>query len=196
MTGVQDSQKISLPETEWHRGERGKLELAKMLPNGVAFGSRIAPKQDGAEMELWLRNGTDTVLTGPRSQICLLLKGAKDFNAQSNENKVIVELPWGEAMAVRSADGRRWIAVVWERSRAWANPRCPCFHSDPTLPDCLPGATVQVLGQFLIGEGADPSEELNRLEALGKLLPNRSAAADPPRGVRVGTTAEIICTHG
>ncbi len=189
---IWDKKKISLIETEWRRGERGKLELTKMLPNGIAFGSRIASKQNGAEMELWLRNGTDAVLTGLRTQICLLLKGAKDFNAQSNENKVIVKFPWGEAMAVRSADGRRWIAVVWERSRAWANPRCPCFHSDPTLPDCLPGATVQVRGRFLIGEGSDPSEELNRLEALGKLLSNRSAAADPQSGVRVGTTAEIL----
>ncbi len=189
---IWDEKKITLPETGWRRGEGGKLELTKVLPNGIAFGSRIAPQPEGAAMELWLRNGTDEILTKLRTQVCLLLKGAKGFEAQSNENKVTVKLPWGQAMAVRSEDGRRWMAVAWEGSRAWANPPCPCFHSDPTLPDCPPGATVRVQGRFLVGEGGDPAEELNRLEAAGKLLPKRTAGAESPRGVRVGAAAAEI----
>ncbi|MGH9362407.1 MAG: hypothetical protein ACRD2T_10865, partial [Thermoanaerobaculia bacterium] len=136
---IWDPKRIELPKLEWRRGAGGRLESMRVLPNGVAFGARVLPRPDGAEMDLWLRNGSEAPLSKLRVQVCGLLKGARGFEAQTNDNKLTVNLPWGEAMAARSADGRRWIALLWERSRAWGNPPCPCLHSDPTFPDCPPG---------------------------------------------------------
>jgi neutral ceramidase len=183
---VWDEKKLKLPPLEWRRVPDG-LVSHRVLPDGTAFGARVAPRRDGVDLELWLRNGTDAPLTKLRTQVCLLLKGAPGFDAQVSENKSTVPLPWGEAMAVRSADGRRWIAVAWERSKAWENKLCPCFHSDPTLPDCPPGATVRVRGRFLCGEGTDPVAEIRRLNGAGDLLPRRAAAAERAlEGAKVG----------
>ncbi len=168
---VWDAKKVELPSLEWRRRPDGSIELDRVLPNGVAFGVRALPRRDGAKMELWLRNGTSETLTGLRVQICAMLGHAAGFEAQTNDNKQTVKLPRGEAKAARSADGKRWVAMAWERSRAWANAPCPCLHSDPTLPDCPPGATVRVMGRFLVGEGSEVQAELERRQTAGQLLP-------------------------
>jgi hypothetical protein len=113
-------------------------------------------------MELWLTNETDKPLTGLRTQICAMLKGASEFNEQTTENKIF-ETP---AAAVRSGDGKRWILTAWERTgRSWGNKGCPCFHADPVLPDCAPGQTVRVRGRLWFYEGESVAEELKRASA-------------------------------
>jgi hypothetical protein len=98
-------------------------------------------------MELWLHNGTGAPLTRLRTQICVLLKGAPSFHAQTNDNKIFA----GTVASVRSAAGR-WISTEWERcGRTWGNAQCPCLHSDPVLPDCEPGQTVRVSGRLWFG---------------------------------------------
>jgi len=189
---VWDQKGVKLPPVEWRRGPGG-LASHRVLPDGVAFGARVGPLAGGADLELWLRNGTDETLRGLRVQVCLLLKGAAGFDGQVSENKAPVKLPWGEAMTVRSADGRRWLAVAWERSKAWENKLCPCFHSDPTFPDCPPGATVRVRGRFLAGEGPDPAAEVRRLAEAGELLPRRAAEGERAlEGVKAGAAAVEI----
>ena len=104
-------------------------------------------------MQLWLRNGTEQPLRGLRTQICVLLKGAPDFNAQSNNNKIFGKT----AAACADQSGSRWILTEWERcGRTWGNAQCPCLHSDPVLPDCAPGETVRVTGRLWFGEGRQP----------------------------------------
>src|SRR3954452_20886715 len=101
-------------------------------------------------MELTLRNNADQMLSRLRTQICVLLKGAPDFQEQSIANKVFGKA----AAAVRSADRSRWILTEWERcGRTWGNAQCPCLHSDPVLPDCAPGQTVRVTGRLWFAEG-------------------------------------------
>lgn len=156
-------QGITLPRLEWKRGVNGKLEIERTLPNGIAFGAKVTPEKEGVRMELWLRNKTKERLTGLRVQNCVMLRGAKGFHAQTNDNKIL-QSPFA---VCRSEEGRRYILTAWERcGRAWANPPCPCLHSDPIFPDCAPGETVHLHGWLSFYEGDDLQAELTRLRGL------------------------------
>jgi hypothetical protein len=62
---------------------------------------------------------------------------------------------------------RRWIITAWEPcQRAWANPPCPCLHSDPQFPDCAPGKTVHLRGWLSFYEGKDIDGEIKRNDGL------------------------------
>jgi hypothetical protein len=154
---------IELPTLEWNRRVNGTLDIERMLPNGIVFGTKIDPTCKGVHLEMWLTNGTKQELTDLRVQVCTLLKGAIGFEDQTNENKVFSE-PYA---ACKSADGKRWIITAWEPlHRTWANSKCPCLHSDPKFPDCLPGQTVWVRGWLSFYEGADVKAEFKRLDRL------------------------------
>ncbi len=102
---------------------------------------------------LWnCKNGTNEMLSNMRTQICIMFKGAAEFNQQSNENKLFRQ----PVAAVKSKSADRWILTAWENcSRVWGNTNCPCMHSDPVLPDCRPGEVVRVRGIVLFYEGDD-----------------------------------------
>jgi hypothetical protein len=142
---VWDEQNVIIENVDWIREDGPSLRSQWRLPNGVEFGARVT-HGERIEMELWLKNGTAQPLTRLRAQICVMLKGVAGFNQQTNDNKILRE-PVAE---VRS--GERRIVTEWERcgraygTRVWANPPCPCMHSDPGLPDCAPGETVRVRG--------------------------------------------------
>jgi hypothetical protein len=150
-----------LPRLEWRRLPNGTLESERVLPNGVAFGTRVTSARDAVHFELWLRNGSEETLTDLRVQNCVMLKGADGFTAQTNGNKRL-ESPFAIS---KSPDGRRWIITAWERSqRAWANPPVPCLHSDPQFPDCAPGQTERLRGWLWFYEGEAIDAELIRLK--------------------------------
>jgi hypothetical protein len=130
------------------------------MPNGVAYEVQVMPGRDAVDMSLRIRNGSSKALKNVRGQICVLLKGAPGFNAQTKDNKRLLEAEGGAA--VRSDDGRRWIATVWERGRAWQNPPCPCIHSDPAFPDLAPGAEATVKGTVFFHEGAGVDGEIRK----------------------------------
>jgi hypothetical protein len=93
------------------------------------------------------------VRRGLRAQVCVMLKGAPGFAGQTKENKVHGP---DAVCAVRADDGRRWIAVRFERARTWDNPPCPCIHSDPTFPDLAPGEESVSRGRVWWQEGEAP----------------------------------------
>ena len=145
---VWDKQGIKIPHGEWTVKADGKLEMVKALPNGVKIGSRIETKGDEVHFTLWLENGSPKPVTDLRAQVCILLKGAPDFDALTNDNKVLGE----RTASVRSPDGRRWMSTTWDLvHRPWANPPCPCLHVDPRLPDCAPGQRVSAKGRLWFG---------------------------------------------
>jgi hypothetical protein len=157
-------QGIALEPLEWIR-ENGSLRVERTLPNQVAFGARVVPTRDAIRMELWLTNKTDETLSGLVVQNCVMLKGASEFNSISNDNKIFRN-PF---VACRNAAGNRWIITAWENcKRAWGNAPCPCMHSDPQFPDCVPGETQRLHGWLSFYEGKDIEAELQRI--------NRSAA--------------------
>ena len=94
-----------------------------------------------------------------------MLKGAPQFNRQTNDNKVF-QPPFA---AVHSVDGNRWILTAWERAgRVWGKALVPCMHSDPKFPDCAPGETQRLKGWLEFYEGRDIDAELERLAAKWK----------------------------
>ncbi|MEQ2010515.1 MAG: hypothetical protein ABMA26_27325, partial [Limisphaerales bacterium] len=161
---VWSKQNIELPKLEWTRRTDGSLDFERTLPNGITFGTKVVPGRGGVRMEMWLRNGTKETLSDLRVQNCVMLRGAKGFTTQSNDNKVLAK-PY---IAARSDDGQRWVITAWEPNhRPWTNPPCPCIHSDPKFPDCKPGETQRVRGWLSFYEGADVQSEFKRLDGIG-----------------------------
>ena len=159
---IWDEQGVVIDNVDWTRHADGSLEHRRTLPNGIRFGATIRAAEAGADMEMWLRNGTAASLTALRTQVCVMLKGAPGFTAQTNDNKILR----APLAAARSESGDRWIITAWERcGRAWANPPCPCIHSDPVFPDCPPGATVRLRGRLRFYQGKDIEGEIARLIA-------------------------------
>src|SRR6185436_4836063 len=82
-----DKQGVKLDRIDWTRGDGGVLTSRRVLPDGLEFSVRVEPAADGARMELRLKNGTGRPLSGLWAQVCVMLKGAPGFNAQTRENK-------------------------------------------------------------------------------------------------------------
>jgi hypothetical protein len=161
---VWTKQNLTLEPLEWQRRDDGSLDIERRLPNGIRFGAKVVPARDAVGMELWLTNGTNERLTDLRVQNCVMLRGAAGFEEQTNANKRFT----GPYATARSRDGRRWVITAWEPlHRAWANPPCPCLHSDPKFPDCPPGETRRVRGWLSFYEGADLDAELRRIDQTG-----------------------------
>ncbi|MBX7167866.1 MAG: hypothetical protein K1X74_16150 [Pirellulales bacterium] len=154
---------VELPPLEWQvTAER--LSIERRLPNGIVFAAEIRPRRDGVQMRLRLTNGTDAPLDDLRVQNCVMLKGAPEFAAETNDNKVF-RAPYG---VCRNAAGNHWVITAWTPShRVWGNVPCPCLHADPKFPDCSSGATQEVRGWLSFYEGTDLDGELARLETIG-----------------------------
>jgi PhoPQ-activated pathogenicity-related protein len=171
---IWSKQDVELPKLEWNRRPDGTLDFERRLPNHVTFGARIVPGREGVRMELWLHNGSNERLTDLRVQNCVMLREAKGFTAQSNGNKNL-SAPFA---ACRSDDGHRWIITAWEPChRPWANPPCPCLHSDPKFPDLAPGETGRLRGWLSFHEGADVEAAFESIRASGWLDAGRNRAA-------------------
>jgi hypothetical protein len=155
-------QGIELEPLEWQRRDDGSLVTERRLPNGVVFGTSVRPERDAVRMEMWLENGSDETFRGLRVQNCVMLAGAPEFAAATPEDRVIRE-PY---IACRSRAGSRWVITAWSGcQRAWANPPCPCIHSDPAFPDAEPGDTHRLRGWVSFYEGDDLDGELRRIDA-------------------------------
>jgi N-acyl-D-aspartate/D-glutamate deacylase len=155
---------IELTPLEWKRLAEGVLEIERKLPNGIVFGVKIEPRPNHVRMELWLTNGTKATLSDLRVQNCVMLKGARGFESQTNDNKKFQ----GPYTACKSIDGKRWVITAWDHAnRTWGNAPCPCLHSDPKFPDCAPGETKHLVGWLSFFEGTDIEGELSRIEDTG-----------------------------
>lgn len=160
---IWDKQGIKLEPLEWQQIKNG-WTIERTLPNKVAFGTRVNPRSDHVRMEMWLTNGTTETFRGLVVQNCVMLKGLTGFEQQTNDNKLF-QKPYA---LCHNSDKNRWIITAWEPcQRAWANPPCPCLHSDPQFPDAAPGKTVHLRGWLSFYEGKDIEAEIKRIEVLG-----------------------------
>ena len=158
-----DKKGVTLKKQEWQRLDNGTLVMERRLPNGVVFGTRLMPGEEALLMEMWLTNGSDKPLSGLRVQNCIMLKGAPELAALSNDNKVF-KAPFA---ACRSSQGDRWLITAWEPCRAaWGNTKCPCMHSDPQFHDCAPGKTSRLAGWLSFYQGADLDAEIERIKRV------------------------------
>jgi hypothetical protein len=156
--------KIDLGKLEWKRRADGSFAFKRRLPNGIVFGATAVPAVRAVHMELWLTNGTRETLRDLRVQNCVMLKGAKGFEQQTNDNKIFSS-PY---VAGRSTDGRHWVITAWDPChRAWANAPVPCLHADPKFPDCALGETRRLRGWLSFYQGTDVEAEFRRIEQTG-----------------------------
>ena len=161
---IWEKQKIELPKLEWNRRKDGSLDIERKLPNGIVFAAQVVPVKEGVRMKLTLTNGSTEMLTDLRVQNCVMLKGAKGFDHQTNDNK-LMQSPY---VAAKNDAGDRWIITAWQPiHRPWANPPCPCLHADPKFPDCPPGEQRVLHGWLSFYEGQDIQSELKHLDGLG-----------------------------
>ncbi|MEM7232290.1 MAG: hypothetical protein AAF517_08960 [Planctomycetota bacterium] len=163
---VWDRKQVKLDHVEWKR-QGAQLVGERVFPNGLEFRTRVTPTADFVDMEMTLRNGTEIPLSGLRTQICVMLKGAPSFNDQTNDNKELLEAD--RIAAARSKDGKRWILTIWERSKPWGNKDCPCIHADPVFPDLKPGAGSTVRGRLFFVEGEDLESAIDGYRRAGLL---------------------------
>jgi peptidoglycan/xylan/chitin deacetylase (PgdA/CDA1 family) len=154
---IWNDRNVTIENTDWKRLDNGGLESRWVLPNGIAFGASIQPRNRSVNMELFLENGTKEPLTAIRAQVCVMLRGAPGFNAQTDENKLLTK----PAAAVRDGHGR-WIKTSWTIcSRVWSQAPVPCIHSDPQFPNCPSGETVRAQGRLWF-EQADGQAAVSR----------------------------------
>ncbi len=166
---VWDQRQLRLAKQEWqvatgNDGENAGYVSERKLPNGLTFGTNVRCLADHLEMQMWLTNGTAEPLSDLRVQNCVLLKAARGFEQQTNDNKRFS----GVYATCHSPEMDHWIIVAWDPlHRGWANAPCPCLHADPKFPDCEPGETKHLRGWFSFFEGRDIEAELARIEATG-----------------------------
>jgi hypothetical protein len=197
-------QNLELEKLEWQRRADGTYFLERKLPGGISFSTKVVPDRAAVWFEMSLTNGTSQTLSDLRVQNCVMLAHAKGFEQQTNDNKVLAatKTPGSPYVAVHNADRTRWIISAWDPvHRPWANPPCPCLHSDPKFPDCEPGKTRFIRGLVTFHEGADIEAKFKELDAVGwrDAVPPESAEARKRRQARVGerrTGPQIICHRG
>ena len=156
-----DYQKIVIQNSDWSISDDGSFHNTWSLPNQMVIGADIYPGINELDMELWIKNNSDAVFTDLQSQVCIMLKMATNFNALSNENKIF-DAP---VSVVQSVDGTQWIITAWNGgNHEWGNEDCPCLHSDPRLPDCAPGETVNVTGKIWFYKGTEIETKIQSIK--------------------------------
>jgi hypothetical protein len=149
---VWDYQHTFIDNVDWLVNADGSLENTWTLPNGISFGALAMPNDNAVDMALWLYNGTDSRLDSLKTQICVMLKGAHDYNDLTNDNKRFAT----NTAAVKSGTSDQWILTSWEKTfNPWGNPDVPCMHTDPMFDACEPGDTVRLHGRLWFYEGGD-----------------------------------------
>ncbi len=158
-----ERQGLKLERLEWQSAASG-WEVARRLPNGVTIGATAELGEREVHLKLTLHNGSDQLLQGLLVQNCVMLAAAPGFDQLTRDNKRI-ETPF---VACHDEQKTRWIVTSWQQCvRPWANPPCPCMHSDPQFPDCPPGESRELRGVVSFYEGPDVTQEFARLRGLG-----------------------------
>ena len=156
---IWDKDKVTIDNSDWSMTRAGDYENEWKLPNGMEIRVIVKPLRESVEMELIVYNGSDVDMEFINGQVCIMLKGAHEFDLQTRDNKVLTD----KVAAVHSEDKNRWILTEWDQlRRTWDNPKCPCVHFDPIMNPCKVGETVSVKGRIWFHEGSElPSEYSN-----------------------------------
>jgi peptidoglycan/xylan/chitin deacetylase (PgdA/CDA1 family) len=155
-----DRKNQSIPESEWTQTKNG-WSVTRTLPNGVKFGCDAISEANEVKFELWIQNGSPEVLSGLMVQNCVMLAHAKGYEELTLDNKLIR----GGLVACHDETKSKWIVTGWQRCvRPWANPPCPCMHSDPQFEDIAPKEKRTLKGIVSFYEGLEIIEEMDRLQ--------------------------------
>ena len=105
---VFDKKKQRLQPQEWDRTQSGRLFLKRVLPNKIEYTSLAEVEKDHVRMQMTLKNGTRKTLSDLRVQNCVMLKAAKAFNQQSNDNKRFI----GPYVVCHDPTRKKWIITA------------------------------------------------------------------------------------
>ena len=74
----------------------------------------------------------------------------------NSPGRIVAEEADPALIAIHSRkDKNRWVATIWNPARLlFCNPRNPCFHSDPQMPDCPAGGTTRAEGILFFHTGS------------------------------------------
>jgi hypothetical protein len=159
---IYNLQHQTLDNRDW-KMEEGSWINSWLMPNNLRFGARATPLSNSVALELWLENGTEGDLDSLITQVCVMFKGAIDFNDLTNDNKEFGE----NVIATRTKDGQNWILIAWENPhRVWANADVPCMHVDPRFPACAVGERVTLKGRIWFSNEDNIEAELQNAGAL------------------------------
>ena len=77
-------------QSPWTQNEEGGILYNQKLPNGLEFGGSIAKNDTiSIDLELWIKNGSDSIIKEIQMLTCAYLAPIEEFNEKSNENKFI-----------------------------------------------------------------------------------------------------------
>lgn len=168
---VWDKQGIRLKQLEWVRKPDRSYFLRRELPNKIIYELLAIPQGDHLAIRMSLTNGTPQALSDLRVQMCAMLKGCRDFDQQTNDNKIFR----GSLAACRNSDGNRWVILGFEPNhRTWGNAPCPCLHSDPIFQELAPGQIGTVYGCLSFYQGTEIDKELASIKQRWNLNRIRS----------------------
>ncbi|WP_169980958.1 hypothetical protein [Tautonia rosea] len=169
---------IELPDEPWVVQPDRSLSNQRTLPNGVTISATIRPIHQGAMIELGLTNHGEEPLRNLRAQVCVLLRGLSEFRQQSTEFTTL-QSPYAVRRSRQTPN--HWLVTAWnDCHRAWTNPDCPCLHSDPAFPDCLPGETVRARGVIAFVEADDVQTAIQSVEQLDWADPSAGSTTKAP----------------
>ena len=76
------------PAVPWQT-KRNEIAYERVLPNKIAFGGKITKAENGVDLELFIRNGSNAPLTRITLQTCFFLRAIKEFADYTAENKYV-----------------------------------------------------------------------------------------------------------
>jgi len=76
------------PAVAWKRIPGG-IGYERVLPNKVAFGAKVTAGEGVADLELFIRNGSDGPLNDITLQTCFFLRAITEFGAYTADNKYV-----------------------------------------------------------------------------------------------------------
>ena len=126
------------PAVSW-QAVPGGIAYERVLPNGVAFGGKITRARSGVDLELFIRNRSDELVSDITLQTCFFLRAIKEFAAYTADNKFVHApgrgwLPFGEAHKLEGTTGR--VRLGW--------------RSGPKIADLPIMVTVSSTGKRLV----------------------------------------------
>ncbi len=140
---IWDERNMVIEDRDWIRNGEA-LESKWIMPDTLDYGARVTPAANNAiDLELWITNKSNETFTQLRLMSCILLKWAKGLNELTAANKELTKT------YARVSDAGHSVTIEWENAgRTWGNPKIPCMHCDPLIPDCKPGETVRAHGKL------------------------------------------------
>ncbi|MFH1740029.1 MAG: hypothetical protein ABIH23_13550 [bacterium] len=98
------------PPIQWSKMPGG-IAYERILPNGIAFGGKITVAENAADLELYIRNKSDSPLNNITLQTCFFLRAISEFGAYTADNKFVHApdkgwLPFQKAQKLKSENGQ------------------------------------------------------------------------------------------